>query len=174
METNTNQTTNGLIEHGWRGAVGAVLLSLLAGGIYVFLSRMSFWIAAAVSGYLCMIFAAKGYSLLTRTETSMRGMKISVIVSCVVMTLAWYIGFALDMHILLSAHFDEVGTFLSFLPQAAIYLLNYPLTLLHLMIAIATVMASYGRALKKAEKKNAPKQEGEKTKPRSLHRIDEE
>jgi hypothetical protein len=121
-----------------------------------------------------MVLAAKGYALLTGTETAKNGLKYSAICSCVVLAVAWYIGFALDMHILISAHFEEVGNFLSFLPQAAHYLLNYPLTLLHLTIAIAAVMVAYGMALKKQKKKNEPKQDGPKPKPRSLHRIDDE
>ncbi len=76
------------------GVIGAFLFSLAGGVLYVLLSRIGY--IAAISGLVGVVCAIKGYTFFSKSE-SKRGIIISVIVAAVVLIIAWYVGFCLDM-----------------------------------------------------------------------------
>lgn len=76
------------------GAVGAFLFSLVGGALYVLLSRIGY--IASLSGLVGVVCAIKGYAFFTKSE-SKRGIVISVVIAAIVLVIAWYIGFCLDM-----------------------------------------------------------------------------
>ncbi len=76
------------------GVVGAFLFSLVGGVMYILLSMVGF--IAALSGLVGVVCAIKGYAFFSKKE-SKKGIIISVIISALVLVLAWYVGFCLDM-----------------------------------------------------------------------------
>ncbi len=76
------------------GAVGAFLFSLAGGLLYILLSRIGY--IAALSGLVGVVCAIKGYNFFTKSETK-RGVIISVVVAAIVLIIAWYVGFCMDM-----------------------------------------------------------------------------
>ena len=77
------------------GAVGAFLFSLVGGGfVYVLLNMAGF--LSALSGLIGVVCAIKGYTFFAKGE-SKRGLIISVVIAAVVLIIAWYISFCLDM-----------------------------------------------------------------------------
>ena len=77
------------------GIVGAFLFSLAGGVLWYVLYMIG--ILAAVSGLVGAICAIKGYSLFAKKE-SVKGIVISVILSLVVMVIAWYFCLAHDIY----------------------------------------------------------------------------
>lgn len=76
------------------GIVGAFLFSLVGGVMYILLSMIGF--IAALSGLVGVVCAIKGYSFFAKKE-SKRGIIISVVIAAVVLIIAWYIGFCIDL-----------------------------------------------------------------------------
>ncbi len=76
------------------GIIGAFLFSLVGGAMYVLLSMIGF--IAALSGLVAVVCAIKGYTFFAKSE-SKRGIIISVIIAALVLILAWYVGFCIDM-----------------------------------------------------------------------------
>ncbi len=76
------------------GVIGAFLFSLVGGALYLILSRIGY--IAALSGLVGVVCAIKGYAFFSKKE-SRRGLVISVIVAAVVLIIAWYIGFCIDL-----------------------------------------------------------------------------
>ncbi len=76
------------------GVLGAFLFSLAGGVLYIILGMVGF--IAALSGYVGVVCAIKGYSLFAKKE-SKKGIIISVIITALVLVIAWYVGFCLDV-----------------------------------------------------------------------------
>lgn len=87
------------------GTLGAFLFAL-AGGVAYYLFYM-FGIIAALSGLIGVICAIKGYEIFSRSRSN-RGIAISVAAAAVVLILAWYICFGMDVHALY-ADMYEIG-----------------------------------------------------------------
>ena len=77
------------------GIVGAFLFSLV-GGVLWFVIYM-FGFIAGISGLVGAVCAIKGYTVFAKKE-SMKGIIISVIISLLVIVLAWYMGLAYDIY----------------------------------------------------------------------------
>lgn len=76
------------------GIVGAFLFSLVGGVVYVILNMVGF--LSALSGLIGVVCAIKGYAFFSKKE-SKRGLIISVIMAAIVIIIAWYVSFCLDM-----------------------------------------------------------------------------
>ncbi len=76
------------------GVIGAFLFSLVGGALYVILNMVGY--IAALSGLIGVVCAIKGYAFFSKKE-SKRGIIISVVVAAVVLIIAWYVGFCMDM-----------------------------------------------------------------------------
>ncbi len=76
------------------GIVGAFLFSLAGGVLYVILNMIGY--IAAISGLVGVVCAIKGYAFFAKKEST-RGVIISVIIAAVVLVIAWYVGFCLDL-----------------------------------------------------------------------------
>lgn len=77
------------------GIVGAFLFSL-AGGILWFVFYMLGFIAG-ISGLIGVVCAIKGYSIFAKKEST-KGIIISVIITLLVMVLAWYLCLGYDIY----------------------------------------------------------------------------
>ncbi len=78
------------------GMVGAFLFSLAGGALWYVLYLVGF--IAAISGLVGAICAIKGYSVFAKKE-SVKGIVISVIISLIVMVIAWYFCLAHDIYV---------------------------------------------------------------------------
>ena len=76
------------------GAVGAFLFSLAGGLAWFGLYQIGF--LAGISGILGIICALKGYAIFAKKE-SIKGVVISVIMTVIVLIIAWYLCVALDV-----------------------------------------------------------------------------
>ncbi len=76
------------------GIIGAFLFSLVGGVMYVVLSMIGF--IAAISGLIGVVCAIKGYTFFAKKE-SKKGIIISVIISALVLVIAWYVGFCIGL-----------------------------------------------------------------------------
>ena len=92
--TTKNQQTD-VKENVVAGIVGAFLFSLV-GGVLWFLIYM-FGFIAGISGLIGAVCAIKGYSIFAKKE-SVKGIIISVIISLLVIALAWYFCLAYDVY----------------------------------------------------------------------------
>lgn len=93
---NNNFTTqNNLKENVLAGIVGAFLFSLAGGALWFGLYLIGF--IAAISGLVGAICAIKGYSVFAKKE-SVKGIVISVVISLLVMVIAWYFCLAYDIY----------------------------------------------------------------------------
>ena len=77
------------------GLVGAFLFSLAGGALWFVLYLVGF--IAAISGLVGAICAIKGYSVFAKKE-SVKGIIMSVIISLIVMVIAWYFCLAHDIY----------------------------------------------------------------------------
>ena len=75
------------------GAVGAFLFALAGGLLWVLLSRIG--VIAGINGVVGVVCAIKGYKVFGKAE-SKKGVIIAVIMTVIVMILAWYASFAWD------------------------------------------------------------------------------
>lgn len=85
------------------GVLGAFLFALVGGVVYYVLWSLN--IIAALSGIICVICAIKGYEIFAR-ESSKTGIIAAVVVSTVVMILAWYYCYCTDMQAYYQGLFD--------------------------------------------------------------------
>ena len=85
------------------GVLGAFLFALVGGVVYYVLWNLN--IIAALSGIICVICAIKGYEIFAR-ESSKTGIIAAVVVSAVVMILAWYYCYCTDMQAYYQGLFD--------------------------------------------------------------------
>lgn len=91
-------------ENVFAGAVGALLFSLVGGIIWFLLWQVGF--IAGISGAIGVICAIKGYTVFGKKE-SIKGVVISIIMTVLVMILAWYFCLALDVYNAYKEWFDE-------------------------------------------------------------------
>ncbi len=91
---NLNEQQN-IHENVLAGIVGAFLFSLAGGALWFVLYMIGF--IAAISGLVGAICAIKGYSVFAKKE-SVKGIVISVIISLIVMVIAWYFCLAYDIY----------------------------------------------------------------------------
>ncbi len=90
----TKQVKSSSDENVLFGIIGAFLFSLVGGVLYIVLSRIGY--IAALSGLIGVVCAIKGYSFFAKKD-SKKGIIISVIIAALVLIIAWYVGFCLDM-----------------------------------------------------------------------------
>ncbi len=76
------------------GVIGAFLFALLGGALYIGLSLIGF--ISWISGYVAVVCAIKGWAIFAKKE-SKRGIIISVILAAIVLIIAWYVGFCIEM-----------------------------------------------------------------------------
>lgn len=110
--TTKNQQTD-VKENVVAGIVGAFLFSLV-GGVLWFLIYM-FGFIAGISGLIGAVCAIKGYSIFAKKE-SIKGIIISVIISLLVIALAWYFCLAYDVYDVYNEWFEagEIDFSISF------------------------------------------------------------
>ena len=77
------------------GTLGAFLFALAGGLAYFALWQLGF--IAAISGFLAVFCAMKGYKLFAKKE-SVYGVVTSVVVSVLVIVIAWYFCLAFDVY----------------------------------------------------------------------------
>lgn len=128
------------------GALGAFLFAL-AGGFAYYLFYM-FGIIAALSGLIGVICAIKGYEIFSRSRSN-RGIAVSVAAAAVVLILAWYICFGMDVHALY-ADMYEIGE-IDAVPPVGWCVLNayrflpvHPAALWDLMVSLALAAVGCG------------------------------
>ena len=91
----TKNTNNDVTENVVAGIVGAFLFSLVGGILWFVIYQFGF--IAGISGVIGSICAIKGYSLFAKKEST-KGIIISVIISLLVIVLAWYLCLAYDVY----------------------------------------------------------------------------
>lgn len=82
------------------GIVGAFLFSLVGGIVWFILWQIG--IIAGISGIIGVICAIKGYSIFAKKE-SVKGIVISIVITVIVMVIAWYFCLSMDVY---QAHKD--------------------------------------------------------------------
>ena len=93
MDNNVNTKENVLA-----GAVGAFLFSLVGGILWFVLWQLGF--LAAISGLVGVICAVKGYTFFAKTKRESKACLIlSVIISMLVLAIAWYACVAYDIYL---------------------------------------------------------------------------
>ena len=128
------------------GTLGAFLFAL-AGGFAYYLFYM-FGIIAALSGLIGVICAIKGYEIFSRSRSN-RGIAISIAAAAVVLILAWYICFGMDVHALY-ADMYEIGE-IDAVPPVGWCVLNayrflpvHPAALWDLLVSLALAAVGCG------------------------------
>ena len=82
-------------ENVFAGIVGAFLFSLAGGIVWFLLWQIGF--IAGISGIIGVVCAIKGYSVFAKKE-SVKGVIISVILTIIVMAIAWYFCLSMDVY----------------------------------------------------------------------------
>ena len=77
------------------GTVGAFLFALAGGAIYFALWQVGY--IAAISGLIAVVCAMKGYELFAKKESNY-GIVISVVMSVLVIAIAWYLCLSFDVY----------------------------------------------------------------------------
>ena len=128
------------------GTLGAFLFAL-AGGFAYYLFYM-FGIIAALSGLIGVICAIKGYEIFSRSRSN-RGIAVSVAAAAMVLILAWYICFGMDVHALY-ADMYEIGE-IDAVPPVGWCVLNayrflpvHPAALWDLLVSLALAAVGCG------------------------------
>ncbi len=121
------------------GVVGAFLFSLVGGIVYVVLNMAGF--LSALSGLIGVVCAIKGYAFFAKKETK-RGVIISVIMAAVVIVIAWYVSFCLDMVAAYQIWFEEgevdyAPTIFEYLPFGFYDLTVNPMYFVDLLLSLA-------------------------------------
>lgn len=93
MDTTTSTET--VRENHVAGAVGAFLFALVGGVVYFLLWQLQF--LSAISGLIAIACAMKGYQLFAKKESKV-GTIISVIMSMIVIVIAWYLCLSFDVY----------------------------------------------------------------------------
>ena len=97
MNNNLNQNVQQEVrENVIAGIVGAFLFSLAGGVLWFVIYLLGF--IAGISGLVGAICAIKGYSVFAKKE-SIKGIIISVVMSLVVIVIAWYLCLAYDVFV---------------------------------------------------------------------------
>ena len=78
------------------GIVGAFLFSLAGGALWFIFGLLG--IIASISGLVGAVCAIRGYSVFAKKEST-KGIVISVIISLLVMVLAWYLSLGYDIYV---------------------------------------------------------------------------
>ena len=91
---NQNNTPNVKQENVVAGVVGAFLFSLVGGILWFLLDRIGF--VAGISGIVGVIAANRGYSFFAK-GSSKKGIILSTVIAALVLVLAWYLCFSLDL-----------------------------------------------------------------------------
>ncbi len=91
---NTNQNNN-VRENVIAGIVGAFLFSLVGGVLWYVIYQIGF--IAGISGLVGAVCAIKGYTIFAKKE-SMKGIIIAVVISLLVIAIAWYFCLAQDVY----------------------------------------------------------------------------
>lgn len=128
------------------GALGAFLFALAGGFAYYI-----FWtvgIIAALSGLIGVICAIKGYEIFARSRSN-RGIAVSVTAAAVVLILAWYICFGMDVHALYAgmAEIGEIETVPAMgwcIANAYRFLPVHPAALWDLLVSLALAAVGCG------------------------------
>ena len=95
MNSNTNNPTPiAPKENVLAGIVGAFLFSLVGGILWFLLDRIDF--VAGISGIVGVIAANRGYSFFAKA-TSKKGIVLSTVIALLILVLAWYLCFSLDL-----------------------------------------------------------------------------
>ena len=146
MNQNQTATPASPRENVLLGTLGAFLFAL-AGGFAYYLFYM-FGIIAALSGLIGVICAIKGYEIFSRSRSN-RGIAISVAAAAVVLILAWYICFGMDVHALY-ADMYEIGE-IDAVPPVGWCILNayrflpvHPAALWDLLVSLALAAVGCG------------------------------
>ncbi len=96
-EMNVNAVENEAVqtrENVLAGAVGAFLFALVGGVLWFVLYLCGF--LAGISGIIGVVCAIKGYSVFGKKEST-KGIVISVLITIIVLALAWYLCLAYDI-----------------------------------------------------------------------------
>ena len=105
MNNNLSQTTNSDVrENVVAGIVGALLFALAGGVIWFVFYLLGFIVG--ISGLVGAICAIKGYSIFAKKE-SIKGIVISVVISLLIIVLAWYLCLAYDVCEAYKAWYEE-------------------------------------------------------------------
>ena len=91
MDNQTNAATH---ENVLMGIVGAFVFSLAGGLVYFLLYLVGF--LASISGVVGVFCAITGYRIFAKKE-SIKGVIISAVIALLVIVLAWYLCFAMDI-----------------------------------------------------------------------------
>jgi hypothetical protein len=94
MNTNNQNQAINAKENVLAGIVGAFLFALAGGVLWFLLDRIGF--IAGISGIVGVIAANRGYTFFAK-GSSKKGIIISTIVALLVLVLAWYLCFSLDL-----------------------------------------------------------------------------
>ncbi len=84
-----------IIEHKLAGTFGALLFALAGGIVYFLLYQLGY--LASLSGLIAIVCALKGYKLFAKKESTY-GIVISVVMSILVIVLAWYACLSKDVY----------------------------------------------------------------------------
>ena len=95
MNNFVDKKSSDIKENVLAGIVGAFLFSLAGAVIYFLLNLIGY--IASISGLVGAVCAVKGYAIFSKKE-SKKGIIISVIISLLVMVLAWYFCLAYDIY----------------------------------------------------------------------------
>ncbi len=92
QEKKLNEMT---VENRVSGTVGAFLFALVGGAVYFALWQVGY--IAAISGLIAVVCAIKGYELFAKKESTY-GIVISVVMSVLVIAIAWYLCLSKDVY----------------------------------------------------------------------------
>ena len=120
----TTQNLNKPKENMLAGIVGAFLFSLAGGILWFLLDRVHF--IAGISGIVGVIAANRGYSFFAK-GSSKKGIVVSTVIAALVLVLAWYLCFSLDLLDAYKGWFengevDYVPTYFECVAHAFLYL----------------------------------------------------
>lgn len=161
MDQNQIATPASPRENTLLGALGAFLFALAGGFAYYI-----FWtvgIIAALSGLIGVICAIKGYEIFARSRSN-RGIAVSVTAAAVVLILAWYICFGMDVRAIY-VEMAEIGEIETVPPMgwcianAYRFLPVHPAALWDLLVSLALAAVGCGgyvaRAVRQREEQAA-------------------
>ena len=121
------------------GVVGAFLFSLVGAAVYIVLSMIGY--LSALSGLIGVVCAIKGYTFFAKKD-SKRGIVISVIIAAIVLIIAWYVSFCMDMVEAYKIWFENgeveyAPTLFEYLPFGFIDLTVNPTAFVNLLMSLA-------------------------------------
>lgn len=150
------------------GVVGAFLFALAGGVIYFLLHLIGF--VASLSGFIGIICAIKGYSFFAKKEST-KGVVIAVVMTVLVLVVAWYIGLSYDVYQAYQEWFangevDFTLTFAESIRSAYLFLEDSQIAVSYLLeLGLGLVFAAMGAygsvktALRRAKAQSMPTEE---------------